>query len=258
MTPDALKDFLASMPHVAQRTAAGGLWLLVVAGVLWNGGTVLGMLRARLEPSGLLPRALTVAQGATRLLALYVLVLASAGLFPQIAAWVVPLAFIGGAVALGFVLTQDMVPDFSAGLLLVIQQRVRRGQWIQGDGFLGTVDAVGFSTVWLRDPHGRTIMVPNRVLLRGIARTDPSPHPLVDLNLRLPAHLAPQQVRAALHEVVLSSPWLAPDPRIEILNDPLEPTTWRVRARVLQIEHEARFIQATTDGAQSVLVAVSA
>lgn len=253
MTPEALHEFLASMPHIAQRTVAGGVWLLFVAGVLWNGGTVLGMLRSRLEPSGLLPRALTVAQGATRLLALYVLMLASAGLFPHIAVWVVPLAFVGGAVALGFVLTQDMVPDFSAGLLLVIQQRVRQGQWIQGDGFLGTVEAVGFSTIWLQDPHGRRIMVPNRVLLRGIARTDPSPHPLVDLKLKLPPNLAPNVIRSTLQEVVLSSPWLAPDPRIEIMNDPVEPTTWRVRARVLQIEHEARFIQATTDGAQSAL-----
>ena len=135
---------------------------------------------------------------------------------------------------------RDFLPDLFAGIVLLVERRVRPGTWVQGPGFAGEVETRGPRAARLRDAEGRILTVPNRKLLTGPLAVDTSARPKVDVVVRVPEGIEPAQARQAVRDAALLSPWRVLQDPPEVRRDGDDPQAWRVRARLL----EPRFLRA--------------
>ena len=55
-----------------------------------------------------------------------------------------------GGAALGWS-ARDVLPDIIAGLVITFERRIRKGMWVRGEGFSGSVEQLGLRASWLRD-----------------------------------------------------------------------------------------------------------
>ncbi len=70
-------------------------------------------------------------------------------------------------VALGFAL-QDIVGNFAAGIVLLLEHPFTRGDYIATDGAEGTVEDVRVRATQLRSPDGQRVLVPNKQLFTNV------------------------------------------------------------------------------------------
>jgi potassium efflux system protein len=75
-------------------------------------------------------------------------------------------AFLGGAaaIALGFG-GQNLLNNFMSGLILMAEQPVQIGDFVEIDGTLGTVEEIGGRSTRLRAINGNIVFIPNSALL---------------------------------------------------------------------------------------------
>jgi small conductance mechanosensitive channel len=71
------------------------------------------------------------------------------------------------SVALGFAL-QDIVSNFAAGVVLLLEHPFTRGDYIAVQGTEGTVEDVKVRATQLRTPDGQQVLVPNKVLFTNV------------------------------------------------------------------------------------------
>jgi hypothetical protein len=113
--------------------------------------------------------------------------------------------------------------------------------WVTAAGHSGIVEARGLRAVWVRDGLGHRIGLPNRLFLTEavVSQTGGAFH---DVSLRFAASRVPAaRVRRALHDAVLTSPWVQPDAAVIIRRDGTDPTVWHVRARLLDVAFAVSF-----------------
>jgi potassium efflux system protein len=121
------------------------------------------------------------------------------------------------AVGIGFGL-QNIAQNFICGLILLIEQPVRHGDFIRVDNVLGTVDDIGLraTTVVTRDEV--TIIVPNSALITG--QVVNHSRPTVNLRIRVAVGVAygtdAARVVAALLDVARAEPGVMKDPAPEV------------------------------------------
>jgi len=70
-------------------------------------------------------------------------------------------------IALGFAL-QDIVSNFAAGIVLLLEHPFTRGDYIVTDGAEGTVEDVRVRATQLRSPDGQRVLVPNKQLFTNV------------------------------------------------------------------------------------------
>ena len=241
--PASQAESLGRVAPVLPQLPLRGFWSGVVLGLLALafGGlmVVVRRSRRRLAAAGLLPSAAEITESAFRMVVLLFGLAAVAAWLPASLAPIVPWFLIFGAAAIGWSL-RDVAQDAMAWMALSLEGRVRTGKWLQVDGFSGRVESVGLRCVVLHDLSGREITVPNRRLLREPVHADLSPWPLVEVELVLYDSGA-SDLRGAIREAVLLSPWVAPDGRPEVLGDVRGEGRWRVRARLLDGRFAASF-----------------
>jgi small conductance mechanosensitive channel len=71
------------------------------------------------------------------------------------------------SVALGFAL-QDIVSNFAAGVVLLLEHPFTRGDYIAVEGTEGTVEDVKVRATQLRTPDGQQVLVPNKLLFTNV------------------------------------------------------------------------------------------
>jgi small-conductance mechanosensitive channel len=148
----------------------------------------------------------------------------------------------GSAVAVATALAigwsaRDLLPDLVGWLVVLGQGRIRRGVGVAVGDRTGTVAWVGPLSTMLVGRRGERVAVPNRSFVGQATVVSLRHDAAVDLHVPLPG-VRPAEARRVLREAVFLSPWIAPDPRLEIGVDPSRPDTWRVRVTVL----ESRFV----------------
>lgn len=210
------------------------------------------MLQPRLARHGILPRSNRIARIVLRAL---VLVLALWLLVVLVPAWMgpaLPWVLLGGLVLVVWS-ARDVLPDLMAGGVLRLERRVKPGVWVEGGSFAGIVHQVGIRATTLRDASERRVDVPNRALLGAPVASVAGPWPTHESTVSLPRDLEADRARAALVDAALASPWtpLEPDPRVS--RDGTSPTQWRVRVRLLDIRHAARFDGELLERAEAIL-----
>ena len=133
-------------------------------------------------------------------------------------------AFLTGLGILGFTVgfaLQDIMKNFAAGIILLLQQPFNVGELIGVKGFDGTVMAIDLRSTEMRATDGRVIILPNAdVLANPIINYSRANQRRVDLSLDLPHTSDPKTVRRIVLEAIQSVEGFlsVPDPII-VFND---------------------------------------
>lgn len=78
-------------------------------------------------------------------------------------------AVVGGALAIGLGFgSQNIVNNFISGLILMVEQPVRVGDYIEADTFLGTIEMIGARSTRVRSAGNTQVIVPNSFFLEKI------------------------------------------------------------------------------------------
>ena len=210
------------------------LWLLITL-VLWM------MRRTRFLSikNVTLQRYASLSYGALRFIAvvlgLTIVVLALP--VPTVIKWAVLLA---AAVALG-VSMRHLLADMIAGFVLLFERRIKKGMWVSGESFQGSVERRGLRATWLRDGQGHQLAVPNRVMIGDPIVYDTGGDTEHEVTLKLTSFAKAPNIRQCLHDSVLSSPWVLAGATPVVLRDPSDPDVWRVRSRLLEPRFAVKF-----------------
>jgi potassium-dependent mechanosensitive channel len=128
------------------------------------------------------------------------------------------------AVGIGFGL-QNIAQNFISGVILLVEQPVRHGDFIKSGGVLGTVDDIGLRATHIITRDQVTIIVPNSALIT--AEVINHSRPTTNLRIRIGMGVAygtdPGKVRDVLMQVAKDEPEVMqtppPDVRLEDFGD---------------------------------------
>jgi small-conductance mechanosensitive channel len=136
---------------------------------------------------------------------------------------------------------RDLFADVVAGAVLAAERRVKKGMWVSGDGFQGTVEGRSLRATWLRDGQGHRLTVPNRAMVGAPMVYDSGADAEHEVVVRLEGYDDAGRVRLALTDAVLSSPWVLAGATPVVLRDPADPVVWRVRTKLLEPRFSVHF-----------------
>ena len=136
---------------------------------------------------------------------------------------------------------RDLFADLVSGLILAAERRVKKGMWVSGDGFQGTVEGRSLRATWLRDGQGHRLTVPNRAMVGAPMVYDAGSDAEHEVVVRLEGYEDAGKVRLALTDAMLSSPWVLAGATPVVLRDPADPVVWRVRMKLLEPRFSLRF-----------------
>lgn len=125
-------------------------------------------------------------------------------------------AFLTGLGILGFTVgfaLQDIMKNFAAGVILLLQQPFHVGETIGVKGFDGTVLAIDLRSTEIRATDGRVVILPNAdVLANPIINYSRANQRRVDLSLNLPHASEPGTARQILLDAIKSVPGFVSEP----------------------------------------------
>ena len=136
---------------------------------------------------------------------------------------------------------RDLFADLVAGGVLAAERRVKKGMWVSGDGFQGTVEGRSLRATWLRDGQGHRLTVPNRAMVGAPMVYDAGAEAEHEVVVRLEGYDDAGKVRMALTDAILSSPWVLAGATPVVLRDPADPVVWRVRTKLLEPRFSVHF-----------------
>lgn len=209
-------------------------------------------LRRRLAQRGLFPFILSASSGALRVALALLIVLSLARLFPRSLGPVLPWLVVSIAVGLGWAL-REPATDVFAWATFMLERRIRPGVWISGADFAGTVESVRLRSTTIRAQDGQAYGIENRKLLRGPLLWDPKGAAERELSLRVSAKVPSRAIRRAIQDAVLLSPYVHTGWAPTITQDPVKPTYWHVRARLLDPAYGQRFSGEVLERVEEIL-----
>ena len=136
---------------------------------------------------------------------------------------------------------RDLFADVVAGAILAGERRVRKGMWVSGEGFQGTVEGRSLRATWLRDGQGHRLTVPNRAMIGAPMVYDAGTEAEHEVVVRLEGYHDASRVRLALNDAILSSPWVLAGATPVVHRDPADPVVWRVRSKLLEPRFSVHF-----------------
>ena len=233
----AIRDLIPSPPSWARGNLPLGLAVLL-AGLLLT--WVLRRFRHALPRDGWMPwlvrTLILVARLATAAAALVLI----AKLLSPFAIDAYPWLLAAAALAVGWSL-RDVLPDMVAAVVLRLENRLKPGVWVASAHYEGVVEGRSLRALWLRDPRGDRLAIPNRSVLGTALRIQEGMGAIHDVALRLPPGELAQHTREAILEAVVTSPYVAATAEPAIRRDGADPDLWRVRARLLHERYAIHF-----------------
>lgn len=136
---------------------------------------------------------------------------------------------------------RGLFADLVAGGVIAAERRVKKGVWVSGDGFQGTVEGRSLRATWLRDGQGHRLTVPNRAMVGAPMVYDAGADAEHEVVVRLEGYTDAGRVRMALTDAILSSPWVLAGANPVVLRDPADPVVWRVRTKLLEPRFSVHF-----------------
>ena len=218
-----------------------GFGLGVLLGLALFGLWLINRARRPLPERGFVPRLLGAARLALRLAVVLMILMMASRLLPDWLRPAIVLTLAAGALALGFGVIWVLLPDVVGGIVLLTEGRLKRGQWITGEGFAGSVEQVGPRVTLLRAADGALLAIPNRRVVKSPVRASDRPWHEVDVEIQTPSGAPAQRLREAITEAVLCSPYVPPDPGLVLARDPRAPDRWHLRVRLIDGRFAAAF-----------------
>jgi small conductance mechanosensitive channel len=134
-------------------------------------------------------------------------------------------AFLAGLGILGFTIgfaLQDIMKNFAAGVILLLQQPFHVGETIGVKGFDGTVLAIDLRATEMKALDGRIVILPNAdVLANPIVNYSRASQRRVDLSLSLPHGADPNTARGIVLDAIQTVPGFVREPEPMIVFDSL-------------------------------------
>ena len=147
-------------------------------------------------------------------LALWSIILA--GIITALQQFVDVTAFLAGLGILGFTVgfaLQDIMKNFAAGVILLVQQPFHVGETIGVKGFDGTVLAIDLRSTEMKATDGRIVILPNAdVLANPIINYSRANQRRVELSLNLSHASEPDSVRQIILNAIESVPGFIKEP----------------------------------------------
>jgi small conductance mechanosensitive channel len=135
--------------------------------------------------------------------------------FFNITAFIAGLGIAGLTVGLAL---QDVMKNFVAGVILLVQQPFHVGETIGVKGFDGTITAIDLRATEMRAADGRLVILPNSdVLVNPIINYSRTSQRRVDLRLNLPHNSDPDTVRRILLDAARTTPGFVQPPEPSIV-----------------------------------------
>lgn len=121
----------------------------------------------------------------------------------------------GGGLAIGMALN-GTVQNFAGGIMLLLFKPFKSGDYIETQGFAGTVSEVTITSTKLTTLDNRVIVIPNGALSNGtINNYSSNPFRRVDLTVDVEYGSSSEDVKSVLKSIIESD--------VRILNEPAEP-----------------------------------
>jgi small conductance mechanosensitive channel len=125
-------------------------------------------------------------------------------------------------VALGLAL-QDILGNFVAGIVLLLEHPFTRGDEIAMGEVEGTVEDIRVRATQLRTPDGQQLLIPNKLLFTNvITNSTATMHRRVDVRLNVPSAEVSPKLRARLLEVAGRVEGVSRDPEPRLLVQDLD------------------------------------
>ena len=228
-------------PPPSEAPAERNPLVLLFVSLLGVGLVLLGVERARswLSANVVLHRVLGGMVLILRLTGLGLLVAIVLKLIPEGQDWLL-WALVVLVLVIGWSI-RDLFADLVAGAVLAAERRVKRGVWVSGEGFQGTVEGRTLRATWLRDGQGHRLTVPNRAMVGAPMVYDAGADAEHEVVVRLEGYQDAGKVRLALTDAILSSPWVLAGANPVVLRDPADPVVWRVRTKLLEPRFSVHF-----------------
>lgn len=124
-------------------------------------------------------------------------------------------AVLTGIVALSL---QDTIKNLFTGIWINMERIVAKGDWVRVSDKEGQVMEVTWRTTRLLTRENDYIYLPNRLLADGVLEnyTFPTPLHVIEVEIGASYNDPPDQVRAELADIALSTPSVLPDPAPEV------------------------------------------
>ena len=130
------------------------------------------------------------------------------------------LVVFGGAIGVGIGLgLQNVVSNFVAGLILLIEQPIRIGDRIETSNTLGDVVKIEARSTWVRTNDNVVIIVPNSEFINNSVTnwTANDPNVRISLPVGVGYNSDPEQVRSLLLKAAMAHPAVLADPRPDVV-----------------------------------------
>ncbi len=138
-------------------------------------------------------------------------------------------AFLAGLGILGFTVgfaLQDVMKNFAAGIILLLQQPFRVGEAISVAGFDGTILAIDLRATEMSTFDGRMVSIPNAtVLTNPITNFTRAARRRVDLALQIPPSADLEATRKHVLNAMQQAPGILGDPAPTVLVQQVDATT---------------------------------
>lgn len=244
------------VPVLQDETAESGWVLAIGCGLVLALLAGLRRVRRKLPAQGVLPAVARWIHNLARAAALLLVLALVPRVLPASLAPLLPWVLVAAAVSLGWSL-RELMADVLGGVVLAIESRVQPGSWIACAGHEGRVERRSLRAVWLRDDVGRTVVVPNRLLLQHPLSTHADRGVLHEVTVRIGGTHSPEVTRRALVDAVLSSPWVRPGAHPTVHRDGLDGDVWRVRACLIDPSFAASLDGDLRERAEAVLASAT-
>ncbi|MDX2302612.1 MAG: mechanosensitive ion channel family protein [Microscillaceae bacterium] len=130
------------------------------------------------------------------------------------------LAAVGTSGAIGAFLAQEPIKQAFTALSLNITKKVKKGDIIQINGFLGEVKEIGWKSLRLFTSENNELSVPNTTLVNSIYvnYSRPDLHRMIDIEIQVKADVSPHKVIELLSRAAKDSNYVIEAPRITLRN----------------------------------------
>jgi small-conductance mechanosensitive channel len=166
-------------------------------------------------------------------------------------------------VGIGFGL-QKMAENFISGLILLVERPVRKGDFIEVGGVLGTIEDIGLRATKVVSRDHVTVIVPNGALVSGTVLNHSVPTTTLRIWVKVGVAYGSDldAVRAVLLEIAAAEPRVLADPAPEVRHDgfgdsaiDLSLVCWIAEARTdLIISSNLRFAIAREFSARGIVI----
>ncbi len=150
------------------------------------------------------------------------------------------LVIFGGALGVGVGLgLQNVVQNFVAGLILLVEQPIRIGDRIETAGILGDVVKIAARSTWIRTNDNVVIIVPNNQFIDNSVTNWTANDPNVRISLDVGVAYAsdPQLVRTLLLDAADKHPDVLTDPAPDVIFTEYGDNSINFKLRIWTAEH---------------------